>query len=194
MPPLRAHLASPEAAEAGALREVQGPLLRPAVHPEAEEENFGISVMTALEHRGKLQARAGKLVGLAIQGGTLRDLKRRRTRCADCNETATVYDHRDYREPLKVQAVCDSCNSRRGPADPCRDLLLTKMKLCPWPQQQIVKLVAAGLTVKEIAKRLGMSPNTVRTHRSAITARTGICDRVKLTLWAQRVGLVKKVS
>ena len=36
--------------------------------------------------------------------------------CADCGETAAAYDHRDYTQPLTVEAVCDQCNLRRGPA------------------------------------------------------------------------------
>ncbi|MGA7781120.1 MAG: helix-turn-helix transcriptional regulator [Paraburkholderia sp.] len=38
--------------------------------------------------------------------------------CADCGETAQAYDHRDYGKPLAVDAVCDSCNARRGVAIP----------------------------------------------------------------------------
>ena len=37
--------------------------------------------------------------------------------CADCGLPATEYDHRDYRDPLCVEAVCHSCNLRRGPAE-----------------------------------------------------------------------------
>jgi hypothetical protein len=34
----------------------------------------------------------------------------------DCGAKATAYDHRDHAKPLDVQPVCDSCNSKRGPA------------------------------------------------------------------------------
>lgn len=36
--------------------------------------------------------------------------------CVDCGHPANGYDHRDYRKPLEVQAVCRACNTRRGPA------------------------------------------------------------------------------
>lgn len=36
--------------------------------------------------------------------------------CADCGKSAVAYDHRDYRHPLIVEAVCNSCNKRRSPA------------------------------------------------------------------------------
>lgn len=38
--------------------------------------------------------------------------------CADCGRRAAHYDHRDYNRPLDVQAVCRSCNAKRGPAIP----------------------------------------------------------------------------
>ena len=36
--------------------------------------------------------------------------------CQDCGEQARAWDHRDYRKPLEVDAVCISCNLKRGPA------------------------------------------------------------------------------
>jgi hypothetical protein len=36
--------------------------------------------------------------------------------CVDCPAPASVYDHRDYLQPLKVEPVCRPCNMKRGPA------------------------------------------------------------------------------
>ncbi len=36
--------------------------------------------------------------------------------CVDCGRFADRYDHRDYAFPLKVEPVCRSCNTKRGPA------------------------------------------------------------------------------
>jgi hypothetical protein len=36
--------------------------------------------------------------------------------CTDCGKRARDWDHRDYRKPLDVQAVCRPCNLKRGPA------------------------------------------------------------------------------
>lgn len=36
--------------------------------------------------------------------------------CADCNEPATEYEHRDYGKPLDVVPICRRCNILRGPA------------------------------------------------------------------------------
>lgn len=46
------------------------------------------------------------------------------TLCVDCRVTpAQVYDHRDYRKPLEVEAVCRSCDRRRGPGEPSEHLV-----------------------------------------------------------------------
>lgn len=44
--------------------------------------------------------------------------------CSDCAKPASEYDHRDYTAPLAVEAVCRSCNCKRGPAldKQCREL------------------------------------------------------------------------
>lgn len=38
--------------------------------------------------------------------------------CFDCGKPPTQYDHRDYRKPLDIDPVCNSCNRRRGAALP----------------------------------------------------------------------------
>lgn len=54
-------------------------------------------------------------VAVAIRKGKLRRLDGT-VPCVDCGKPATEYDHRDYAKPLEVEAVCSSCNSKRGPA------------------------------------------------------------------------------
>lgn len=58
--------------------------------------------------RARLLTREAVKAGLLPNPTTLK--------CTDCHKTATVYDHRSYAVALKVQAVCDSCNAKRGPA------------------------------------------------------------------------------
>jgi hypothetical protein len=52
-------------------------------------------------------------VGKAIKAGKLPSPKT--LLCSDCGNSATEYDHRDYSKPLIVEAVCHSCNVKRGP-------------------------------------------------------------------------------
>jgi DNA-binding NarL/FixJ family response regulator len=56
---------------------------------------------------------------------------------------------------------------------------------------EIVKLIAEAHTTKEIADMLVISPKTVERHRANILAKLGMRDRVELTRYAIRRGLVE---
>lgn len=62
----------------------------------------------------ELRRNAADLVRRAIKKGELVKLSTGDVGCADCGSAATQYDHRDYTKPLSVDAVCQSCNFRRG--------------------------------------------------------------------------------
>ncbi len=57
-------------------------------------------------------------------------------------------------------------------------------------EQEVTKLVAESHTTEEIAQLLIISPKTVERHRENILAKLGMRDRVELTRWAIRHGLV----
>jgi hypothetical protein len=67
------------------------------------------------QYREAVKNAAYRAVAEAIASGLLRGPKGQP--CADCQAPATTYDHRDYTQPLEVDAVCRSCNVMRGPAD-----------------------------------------------------------------------------
>jgi DNA-binding NarL/FixJ family response regulator len=56
---------------------------------------------------------------------------------------------------------------------------------------EVVKLVAEGYTTDEIARALVVSKKTVEHHRSHILEKLGMRDRVELTRYAIRRGLVE---
>lgn len=60
----------------------------------------------------------------------------------------------------------------------------------PERQRRIVTLVAKGYTSAEIARRLGISENTVANHRSAVLRRLGLRGSVGITHFAILAGLV----
>ena len=62
-------------------------------------------------------------------------------------------------------------------------------KLTP-RQLEVLRLVAAGHTTREIARRLKLSAKTVESHRGEIMKRLGMHDVVGLVRYAVRVGLV----
>lgn len=59
-------------------------------------------------------------------------------------------------------------------------------------QRDVVRLMAEGLSTKEIAFRLGLSVKTVETHRAQIMERLGVDSVAGVTRYAVRVGLVAR--
>jgi DNA-binding NarL/FixJ family response regulator len=58
-------------------------------------------------------------------------------------------------------------------------------------QIEILKLIAGGLSSKEIAFRLGLSSKTVDVHRARIMERLQLNEIASLTLYAVRKGLIE---
>lgn len=56
-------------------------------------------------------------------------------------------------------------------------------------EHEVLMLVTAGLANKLIARRLGISEKTVKTHLTRVFQRIGVTDRTQAALWAQRMGL-----
>lgn len=66
----------------------------------------------------------------------------------------------------------------------CEDCTLSPTEL------QVLCLITAGLSDKEIAETLGKSWTTVRTHCSHILSKTACRNRVELARFAIKAGLV----
>ncbi|MDX3583058.1 response regulator transcription factor [Streptomyces europaeiscabiei] len=58
-------------------------------------------------------------------------------------------------------------------------------------EEEILKLVAEGHTSQEIADILVISPKTVERHRANLLNKLGLKDRLELTRYAIRVGLIE---
>ena len=71
-----------------------------------------------------------------------------------------------------------------------QDLPLREEPLTP-REQEVVKLVAEGYTNKQIAETLVISEKTVERHRANILEKLGMRDRVELTRYAIRQGLIE---
>ena len=50
-------------------------------------------------------------------------------------------------------------------------------------------LVRAGLSNKQIARRLGITERTVKAHLTSCFQRIGVLDRTQAAVWAERNGI-----
>jgi len=57
-------------------------------------------------------------------------------------------------------------------------------------EAEVLAMVSQGLTNKEIAKALFISPETVKEHVQRILKKIGVSDRTQAAVWAVRKGLV----
>jgi len=61
-------------------------------------------------------------------------------------------------------------------------------------EEEVLKLMATGLTNREIAGVLFISEGTVKTHVEHIIGKLGVSDRVQAAVWAARQGLVSEAD
>jgi len=87
--------------------------------------------------------------------------------------------------PRAVRAVAREYLERAREGGPVPKDLLTAREL------EVVKLIAEGMINREIAAELTISEKTVERHRANILEKLGMRDRVELTRYAIRRGLVE---
>ncbi|WP_061290893.1 response regulator [Herbidospora cretacea] len=87
--------------------------------------------------------------------------------------------------PGAVTALIRDYLRRHRQGDPLPDQILTPR------EEEIVKLIAEGNSTKAIAETLFISPKTVDRHRANILAKLGMSDRLDLTRYAIRAGLIE---
>jgi DNA-binding NarL/FixJ family response regulator len=81
--------------------------------------------------------------------------------------------------PLDPKAARELLSARSAP-DPVADLTDR--------ERDVLRLVAAGMPNKVIARRLDISEKTVKAHLTSVFRRIGVDDRTQAALWAQRHG------
>ena len=57
-------------------------------------------------------------------------------------------------------------------------------------EQGIVRLMSQGLTNKQIARQLGIAPETVKTHAKSIFLKLTVCSRAQAVFRAVTLGLI----
>jgi DNA-binding NarL/FixJ family response regulator len=58
-------------------------------------------------------------------------------------------------------------------------------------EAEVLRALAEGLSNAEIAGRVWLSPETVKTHVKAILGKLGVRDRTQAVVWAYRTGFVE---
>ena len=58
-------------------------------------------------------------------------------------------------------------------------------------EEEVLKLIAEGHSGKEIADLLVLSPKTIERHRANLLEKLGMRDRLELTRYAIRTGLIE---
>ena len=75
-----------------------------------------------------------------------------------------------------IRKIFDTLSSWQNPSQafPPRDVVLTRC------EREIIKLVTKGLTNKQIAQQLAVSPETVKKHLKSVFIKTGVRNRSQL--------------
>jgi DNA-binding NarL/FixJ family response regulator len=79
--------------------------------------------------------------------------------------------------PLDPKVARELLTSRREPPE--------EIKLSP-REQEVLRMLGAGLSNRAIARRLGISERTVKAHLTSVFQSLGVTDRTQAALWAQR--------
>ncbi|GGD64338.1 response regulator transcription factor [Microbacterium murale] len=58
-------------------------------------------------------------------------------------------------------------------------------------EQEIARLLATGVANDDIARRLFLSENTVKTHVKAVLSKLGLPDRIHVVIWAYEHGVLR---
>lgn len=87
--------------------------------------------------------------------------------------------------PGAVSALIREYLRRAQQGDALPDNILTPR------EEEVLKLIAEGYSAREIAKTLGISAKTVDRHRTNTLQKLGLRDRLALTRYAIRVGLIE---
>ena len=99
-------------------------------------------------------------------------------------------------EPDQIVEGIRAAAKEGSPLDPraARTLLRARAERTPLEQltdreQEVLGLLAAGLSNRQIGRRLGIAEKTVKAHLSNVFRTIGAQDRTQAALWAERNGL-----
>ena len=104
-------------------------------------------------------------------------------------------------EPEALAKAIEAAARGDAPLDPkaARTLLSARRAAIPADslsdrEREVLRMVAAGLANKQIARELEISEKTVKAHLTSVFRQIGVTDRTQAALWAERNGLTRSQS
>lgn len=104
-----------------------------------------------------------------------------------------AYDGQAIINPRMTTKLLDEFNvlSQNMPARSTAQMRDDETENLTSREREVLRLVARGLSNKEIGEKLAISPHTVKTHLSNTLEKLGLHGRVEAAAWAIRHGLLK---
>lgn len=98
-----------------------------------------------------------------------------------------------HAEPDEILGAVRAAAAGDSPLDPkaARVLLLNRrvpsaVHQLSVREREVLQAVVAGLSNKQIARRLAITERTVKAHLTSVFAKIGVSDRTQAALWAER--------
>lgn len=143
------------------------------------EEFPNIKVLVLTMH--KEERMIAYLMELGVNGYLLKDTNREELKQA----IITVYEHGYYFNDRTSQAVLDGLRRKtKTPPKLGQEIVLSRR------EQQVLELIAEGLSNKEIGEKLFISTRTVDGHRNSLLQKFNVHNTAKLIMEAVRKGFL----
>lgn len=85
--------------------------------------------------------------------------------------------------PQVVERLAEGSKPKAKISDPAYDILTPR-------EQEILRLIAEGQSIKQMADRLCISPKTVENHRTNIMVKLNLHSTLEMVRYAARLGLI----
>ena len=156
------------------------------LHPDVVLMDLSMPVMDGIEATRLINAQAPdvKVVVLSSFSDHQRVLA-----ALDAGADGYVLKHAD---PEQILAAIEAVYRGGAPIDPqVARVLLDAKRVGPAPrgaltdrEEEVLRLVQAGMANKQIARQLGITERTVKSHLTKVFSALGVTDRTQAALWA----------
>ncbi|MBI5934816.1 MAG: response regulator transcription factor [Chloroflexi bacterium] len=105
----------------------------------------------------------------------------------------SIMERQIYLQPALARWLLDDyqlLSEQRREDPPKLESLMVELEILSLRERTVLKLVADGLTNRQIGQSLGLSPKTIARHRERIMGKLKIHSRTELVRFAIRTGVV----